>query len=72
LERNLPFKNLQKKNDIESFWVIEDNYKCISRSKNNEFLCPDCTGIETTYGNNITQFHFENNKQLDLTNSYIK
>lgn len=58
-----PLKIFKRRNGTEIFWVIDDFYRGISRSKNGnfqDFICPDCTGIETTYGENILEFHFEN------------
>lgn len=60
-----PLKIYKRKNGTESFWVIDDYYRGISRSENGkfqDFLCSDCSGIEATYGTDILEFQFENKK----------
>lgn len=60
-----PLKIYKRINQTETFWVIDDDYRGISRSKNGSFqnfICPDCSGIETTYGEDILEFQFENSK----------
>ena len=57
-----PLKIYKSKNETETFWVIDDYYRGITRSKNGAFeafMCPDCSGIETTYGEDILEFQFE-------------
>lgn len=58
-----PLKIYKRKNETETFLVIDDYYLGITRSKNGDFegfMCPDCSGIETTYGEDILEFQFEN------------
>ncbi|MGV7105217.1 hypothetical protein [Flavobacterium sp. U410] len=66
---NYSFKIYKRKNNKESFWVIEDYYQGISRSKNGEFskfICPDCSGIENTVGINEAEYSFENDKLIKI------
>ena len=58
-----PFKIYKRKNGTETFWVIDDYHRGKTRSENGNFrtfMCPDCSGIETTYGEDILEFQFEN------------
>lgn len=55
----------KRKNKSETFWIINDFYRGMSRSKKGvfqKFICPDCSGIETTYGEDVLTFQFENKK----------
>lgn len=58
-------KVFKRKNKSESFWVIEDKYRGLSRTQNNEFnhfTCWDCSGIEKTHGIDTLSFEFKNSQ----------
>lgn len=63
------FKIYRRQNNKESFWVIEDYFRGVTRSKNgefSEFICPDCSGIENTVGINEAEYSFENDKLIQI------
>jgi hypothetical protein len=62
-------KIYKRKNDIETFWVVDDYFRGVSRSSNGKFQgfnCPDCGGVELSFGETIFGCQFENHKLIEI------
>ena len=57
-----PMKIYKRQNNLESFWVIEDYHRGVSRSENGEFIeftCPGCLNSSLTEGDTMVEIHFD-------------